>query len=232
MIGTGGVEPAGNIMANGMKLYDYWRSSASYRVRIALNLKGLPYEQIPVHLVRDGGEQHRPEYHAVNPQKFVPVLVDGRRVIRQSLAIIEYLDESYDGEMKLLPTTARDRARVRALALVVACDIHPLNNTRVMRFLERELGANEDARNFWTRHWIEEGFRSFEALVAGHPSTGQFCEGDTPTLADICLVPQVYNARRFGVDISEFPTIEAIVAQCHQLTAFDAARPEMQPDAE
>jgi len=125
-------------MANGLKLYDYWRSSASYRVRIALNLKGLLYEQHPIHLVRDGGEQHSPEYRAVNPQELVPVLVDGRRVIRQSLAIIEYLDETYDGEMKLLPATARDRARVRALAQMVACDIHPLNNRRVMLYLENK----------------------------------------------------------------------------------------------
>jgi maleylacetoacetate isomerase len=219
-------------MVGGLKLYDYWRSSASYRVRIALNLKGLNYEQHPVHLVRDGGEQHRPEYRAVNPQELVPVLVDGRRVIRQSLAIIEYIDETYDGEMKLLPTIARDRARVRALAMLVACDIHPLNNTRVMRFLEDALGADESTRDRWIRHWIGEGFRSFEELIAGHPSTGLFCEGDTPTLADICLVPQVYNARRFAVDMTEFPTIEAIVGACLELNAFDAARPENQPDAE
>jgi maleylacetoacetate isomerase len=219
-------------MVNALKLYSYWRSSAAYRVRIALNLKGLDYEQIPIHLVRGGGEQHTDEFHAVNPQKLVPVLIDGRRVIRQSMAIIEYLDETYDGEAKLLPTTARDRARVRALAMIVACDIHPLNNTRVMRYLERELGADENARHRWIRHWIGEGFRSFEELIAGHPSTGQFCEGDTPTLADICLVPQVYNARRFGVDMSEFAAIEAIVAACLELSAFEAARPENQLDAE
>jgi maleylacetoacetate isomerase len=218
-------------MTGGIKLYDYWRSSASYRVRIALNLKGLVYEQHPIHLVRDGGEQHTPEYHAVNPQEFVPVLVDGRRVIRQSLAIIEYLDETYDGEMKLLPTTARDRARVRALAQMVACDIHPLNNRRVMLFLENEFGASTEQRDRWMLHWIEEGFRSFEALVDGHPSTGRFCEGDAPTIADICLVPQVYNAQRFGVDMSAFPTIERVAAACLELQAFDAARPENQPDA-
>ena len=219
-------------MVGGLKLYDYWRSSACYRARIALNLKGLNYELVPVHLVRDGGEQHRPEFGAVNPQKLVPVLVDGRRVIRQSMAIIEYVDETYDGEMKLLPTTARDRARVRSLAMVVACDIHPLNNTRIMKYLERELGADEAARHRWIRHWIEEGFASFEQLVAGHPSTGQFCEGDTPTLADICLVPQVYNARRFGVDLAPYPTIERIVAACLALDAFERARPENQPAAE
>jgi maleylacetoacetate isomerase len=217
--------------AGGLRLYSYWRSSAAYRVRIALNLKGLDYEIVPVHLVRDGGEQHSPEYRKINPQELVPTLVDGRRVIRQSVAIVEYLDETYDGEMKLLPPTARDRARVRSLAMLVACDIHPLNNTRVVRYLERELGADEAARHRWMRHWMEEGFASFEELVARHPSTGLFCEGDTPTLADVCLVPQVYNARRFGVDLSPYPTIEAIVAACLQLEAFDRARPENQPDA-
>jgi maleylacetoacetate isomerase len=217
--------------AGGLRLYSYWRSSAAYRVRIALNLKGLDYEIVPVHLVRDGGEQHSPEYRKINPQELVPTLVDGRRVIRQSVAIVEYLDETYDGEMKLLPPTARDRARVRSLAMLVACDIHPLNNTRVVRYLERELGADEAARHRWMRHWMEEGFASFEELVARHPSTGLFCEGDTPTLADVCLVPQVYNARRFGVDLSPYPTIEAIVAACMQLEAFDRARPENQPDA-
>ncbi|HVT32922.1 MAG TPA: maleylacetoacetate isomerase [Rhodanobacteraceae bacterium] len=219
-------------MVEGLRLYSYWRSSAAYRVRIALNLKGLDYEIVPVHLVRDGGEQHSPEYRKINPQELVPTLVDGRRVIRQSVAIVEYLDETYDGEMKLLPPTARDRARVRSLAMLVACDIHPLNNTRVMRYLDRELGADDAARHRWMRHWMEEGFASFEELVARHPSTGLFCEGDTPTLADICLVPQVYNARRFGVDLSPYPTIEAIVAACMQLEAFDRARPENQPDAE
>jgi maleylacetoacetate isomerase len=218
-------------MADRLKLYDYWRSSASYRVRIALNLKGLLYEQQPIHLVRDGGEQHSAEYRAVNPQAFVPVLVDGRRVIRQSLAIIEYLDETYDGEMKLLPATARDRARVRALAQMVACDIHPLNNRRIMLYLENEFGASADARERWTRHWIEEGFHSFEALVAGHPSAGRFCEGDTPTIADICLIPQVYNAQRFGVDMELFPEIQRITASCLELDAFERARPENQPDA-
>ena len=219
-------------MVGELKLYSYWRSSAAYRARIALNLKGLNYTLEPVHLVRDGGEQHSAEYRKVNPQGLVPVLVDGRRVIRQSLAIIEYLDETYDGETKLLPTTARDRARVRALALAIACDIHPLNNTRVMRYLERELGADENARHRWIRHWIEEGFASFEELIARHPSTGLFCEGDTPTLADICLVPQVYNARRFGVDMTAYPTIETIVAACLEMDAFERARPENQPDAE
>jgi len=215
--------------AVGLKLYSYWRSSACYRVRIALNLKGLPYEQVNVHLANS--EQRGDEFGAVNPQQLVPVLIDGERVIRQSQTIVEYLDESYDGEMKLLPATARDRARVRALAMIVACDIHPLNNRRIMQFLEHDLGVAEEARTRWTRHWIEEGFQSFEELVAGHPSTGRFCEGDAPTVADICLVPQVYNARRFGVDMSAFPEIERIEAACLELNAFEAAKPENQPDA-
>jgi maleylacetoacetate isomerase len=218
-------------MSGGLKLYDYWRSSAAYRVRVALNLKGLEYTSHPIHLVRNGGEQHDEAYRALNPQELVPVLVDGRRVIRQSLAIIEYLDETYEGAAKLLPTTVRDRARVRGLALIVACDIHPLNNIRVLQLLEAEFGASEAQRTRWMQHWMEEGLRSFEALIDGHPSTGTFCEGDTPTLADICLVPQVYNARRFNVDLAAFPTIERIVGACLELDAFDAARPERQAGA-
>ena len=214
-----------------LTLYDYWRSSACYRVRIALNLKGLRYASRPIHLVRNGGEQHSAAYHDVNPQEAVPALVDGERVIRQSLAIIEYLDESYHGQMKLLPATARDRARDRGLAMLVACDIHPLNNLRVMQFLEHEWGTSLDQRERWTRHWIEAGFHAFEALLADHPSTGAYCGGDAPTLADICLIPQVYSANRFGVDMAPFPTIRRINEHCLALPAFDAARPEQQADA-
>ncbi len=218
-------------MAGTLKLYSYWRSSAAYRVRVALNLKQLPHEIIPVHLVRDGGEQHAPAYRGINPQELVPTLLDGARVFRQSMAIIEYLDEAYAGAMALLPSTARERARVRALAQLVACDIHPLNNLRVMQFLERDFGTPQVERDRWTRHWIEDGFRAFEELLAGNSSTGLFCDGDTPTLADACLVPQVYNARRFGVDMAAFPTIARIEGECLALPAFDAARPENQPDA-
>ncbi len=214
-----------------LTLYDYWRSSACYRVRIALNLKGLPYQARPVHLVNNGGEQHGAAYRQINPQETVPTLVDGERTIRQSLAIIEYLDASFEGQMKLLPAVARDRARSRGLALLVACDIHPLNNLRVMQYLERELKVPQDQRERWTRHWMEEGFAAFEALVADHPSTGAYSEGDAPTLADICLIPQVYNAYRFGVDMAPYPTILRINEQCLSLPAFDAARPEKQPDA-
>ena len=200
-------------------------------MRIALNLKQLPCEIIPVHLVANGGEQHAPAYHEINPQDFVPTLLDGARVFRQSLAIIEYLDEVHPGAMSLLPSTARDRARVRAIAQIVACDIHPLNNLRVMQFLEREFATPQLERDRWTRHWIVEGFRAIEALMSESASTGLYCDGDVPTLADVCLVPQVYNARRFGIDMADFPTIERIEKQCLDLVAFEAARPENQADA-
>jgi len=218
-------------MTGTLKLYSYWRSSAAYRVRIALNLKQLQYETIPVHLVEGGGEHHAPAYHAVNPQEFVPTLLDGARVFRQSLAIIEYLEEVYDSAIKLLPSTARERARVRALAQIVACDIHPLNNLRVMQFLDREFNTPQVERERWTRHWIVEGFKAFEELLTENSSTGLYCDGDTPTIADVCLVPQVYNARRFGVELRAFPTIARIEAQCLSLPEFEAARPERQPDA-
>lgn len=216
--------------AEGMKLYTYWRSSAAYRARIALNLKALPYELVPVNIAPSGAEQHQPEFHALNPQRLVPVLVDGERVIRQSLAIVEYLDETYAGA-RLLPVTARERARVRALALMVACDIHPLNNTRVLQYLETEFGAPQVERERWVRHWIETGLAALEELLAANPSTGTFCEGDTPSMADVCLVPQVYNARRFAVDLGPFPTVRRIEEHCRALPAFDRARPENQPDA-
>ena len=219
-------------MANeGLKLYSYWRSSAAYRVRAALHLKGLPFEIVPVHLTRNGGEQHHPDYAELNPQELVPLLRDGGRLVRQSMAIIEYLDETYDGEIKLLPATARDRARVRALAQLVVCDIHPINNLRVMQYLEREFKVPAEEREAWSRHWIEEGFRALEAVLADSPSTGVFCEGDDPSLADVCLVPQVYNAQRWSVDMSRYPTIARINEECLKLPAFDKARPENQPDA-
>jgi maleylacetoacetate isomerase len=200
-------------------------------VRIALNLKALRYAQMPVHLLKDGGQQHGADYRGINPQEVVPTLVDGQRVIRQSLAIIEYLDEAYADAPMLLPANARDRAHVRALALLVACDIHPLNNLRVMQHLERELGADASVRECWTRHWMEKGFQAFEAILAADSATGAFCHGDAPTLADACLIPQVYNAVRFGVDLAPYPTIQRINDQCLALPAFEAARPENQPDA-
>lgn len=214
-----------------LTLHDYWRSSACYRVRIALNLKGLRYAQKAVHLLRDGGEQHSAAHRKLNPQEAVPVLADGGRVIRQSLAIIEYLEETHPGTPALLPATARDRARVRALALLVACDIHPLNNLRVMQLLERDYGVPQAAREHWSRHWMAEGFHACEAFLANDAATGACCHGDTPTLADACLIPQVYNAQRFEVDMTAFPTILRINEKCLSLPAFDAARPEKQPDA-
>jgi maleylacetoacetate isomerase len=217
--------------STGLRLYGYWRSSAAYRVRIALNLKGLPYDNIPVHLTNDGGEQHHDEYRELNPQELVPVLIDGERIVRQSLAIIEYLDESYDGELKLLPATARARARVRGLAQTIACDIHPINNLRVLQYLEREFNAPQVERERWAQHWIIEGFRAVESLLAANPSTGVHCEGDEPSLADIFLVPQVYNAQRWSVDLAAFPTIQRINENCLKLAAFDRAKPENQADA-
>lgn len=216
-------------MIDHLRLYSYWRSSAAYRVRIGLNIKGLAYELVPVHLLRDGGEQHSDAFREANPQQLVPVLEHGHRQLRQSLAILEYLDEMWP-ESALLPATARERQRVRALAQLVACDIHPLNNLRVLQFLERDWGVPQVERDVWVRHWIVDGFDAFEALLQGHPSTGAYCEGQTPTLADCCLIPQVYNARRFGIDMAAYPTIAGIEQACLALPAFDAARPERQPD--
>ena len=218
-------------MGEQLRLYSYWRSSAAYRVRIGLNLKGLRYETIPVHLVRDGGEQHQAEYAALNPQQLVPTLTHGVRVIRQSLAILEYLDEAWPSP-RLLPMTARDRARVRSLAQLVAADIHPLNNLRVMRYFEQTWSVPQSERDEWTKHWIVEGFDAMEALLANDAATGTYCHGQTPGLADCCLVPQVFNARRFGVDMAAFPTIARIEQACLELPAFADARPEKQPDAQ
>ncbi|MCB1555135.1 MAG: maleylacetoacetate isomerase [Xanthomonadales bacterium] len=216
-------------MAGSLKLYSYWRSSAAYRVRIALNLKQLPHEIIPIHLLRDGGEQHKPEFHQINPQDRIPVLVHGQRIITQSISIMEYLEE-YFPENPIMPSTARERARVRSLAQIVACDIHPLNNLRVLQHLEKECAMPQPERDAWVRKWIEEGFDSLEALLADNPSTGDFCEGDNASIADCCLIPQVYNARRFGVDMAAYPTIMRIHDFCMETEEFDHARPEKQPD--
>ncbi len=214
-----------------MKLYTYFRSSAAYRVRIALNLKGLAYDAVPVHLTRSGGEQHQPGYRAVNPAGLVPALEDGGQVLTQSLAIIEYLDETHPAP-SLLPGSATDRARIRALAQTVACDIHPIHNLRILRYLGTKLGASEEQKNAWYHHWVEGGFAALENLLAHDPRTGAFCHGDTPTLADICLVPQVFNARRFACDLDAMPTIRRIAAECEKLDAFTRAAPANQPDAE
>lgn len=216
-------------MNDQLRLYSYWRSSAAYRVRIGLNLKGLPYEIVPIHLLRDGGQQRTPEFRQVNPQGLVPVLQHGNRQLRQSLAILEYLDETWP-ERPLLPATARSRQRVRAIALAIACDVHPLNNLRVLQYFEHEWNVPQPERDAWVRHWIVDGFAAIEAMLRDHLATGEYCDGETPTIADCCLIPQVYNARRFGVDIAQFPTIARIEQACLRLPAFDLARPEMQPD--
>ena len=213
-----------------LTLYGYWRSSAAYRVRIGLNLKGLDYALAPVHLLRDGGQQHAPDYVALNPQQLVPSLRDGERVLTQSLAILEYLEETRP-QPPLLPADAAGRARVRALAQLVACDIHPLNNLRVLQFFDRQWNVPQPERDDWVLHWMREGFTAMEAMLAASPDTGRYCHGDTPGLADCCLLPQLYNARRFKLDLDAFPTLLRIEAACLQLPAFDAARPENQPDA-
>ena len=214
-----------------MKLHGFFRSSASYRVRIALNLKGLSYEQASVHLVRGGGEQFAPAFRKLNPQSLVPVLEDGPLALTQSLAIIEYLDETHP-RPPLLPATPVERARVRALALAIACDLHPLNNTRVLAYVAGPMGAGEDGKLTWYRHWIAEGLRPLEAMLSGDRATGKFCHGDTPGLADCCLVPQLANARRFKCDVAPYPTLLAIEKNCQVLEAFQRAAPDKQPDAE
>ncbi|SNS67874.1 maleylacetoacetate isomerase [Noviherbaspirillum humi] len=212
-------------------LHNYFRSSSSYRVRIALNLKGLPYTYAAVHLNRNGGEQFQDPFKALNPQALVPVLSDGGLHISQSLAILEYLEEKYP-EVPLLPKSIEDRAYVRQLGLAIACEIHPINNLRVLKYLTGPLGLPEEAKNQWTRHWINLGLEAIEAELARSPKRGRFCFGDTPTLADICLVPQMFNAARFGVDLSRYPTLSAIDAECNKLPAFQQAHPGKQVDSE
>jgi maleylpyruvate isomerase len=211
-----------------MKLYSYYRSSAAYRARIALNLKGLAYETAPVHLVKDGGHNRRPEFRAVNPQMRLPALVtSGGDVLIQSLAIIEYLDETHPTP-PLLPKEPIARAHARALADIIACDIHPMNNIGPLRYLKNELHQEQSAIDAWYHHWVIAGFEAYEALVR----PGPYSCGSDVTMADICLVPQVYNARRLKVPLDKFPKIVGIDAACLKLSAFDRARPENQPDAE
>ena len=214
-----------------MKLYSYFRSSAAYRVRIALNLKGLGYDYAPIHLLRDGGEQLKPEYRELNPDGIVPTLVDGDDVLTQSIAIIEYLEETHP-EPTLLPGSALDRAFIRSVALQVACEIHPVDNLRVLKYLKHTLKVGEEAKDTWYRHWLESGFSSLEKRLANDPRVGALCFGNTPTLADLCLVPQVFNARRFNLDMSRYPTIERIADHAGQIDAFARAAPGQQPDAE
>jgi maleylpyruvate isomerase len=215
-----------------MKLYDYWRSSAAYRVRIALNLKGLMVEHLPVHLLKEGGRHRQPVYRAVNPAGLVPALeTDDGAVLTQSLAIAEWLEEVHPLP-RLLPVDPILRARVRAAALTVACEIHPLNNLRVLEYLERTLGLDQAARGAWYKHWIAEGLTALEAQLATRPAGGPFAFGEAPGLADLCLVPQLANARRFNCPLDAFPTLTAIDAACALLPAFRQARPENQADAE
>ena len=211
-----------------MKLYSFFRSSAAYRVRIALNLKGLPYEMMPIHLSKDGGQQRRPDFVAINPQKRVPALVlSSGDVLLQSLAIIEYLDDIHP-EPPLLPPDALARAKVRAIAQMVACDIHPLNNLIALQYLKNTLKHDQPTIDAWYHHWVIEGFKAIEAMIAPAP----YACGAHVTVADLCLVPQVFNARRFKVPLDAFPKIVAADAACLKLAAFDKARPENQPDAE
>jgi maleylpyruvate isomerase len=211
-----------------VKLYSYFRSSAAYRARIALNLKDIAYETVSIHLIKDGGLNRRPEFRAVNPQMRVPVLAtDSGQVLIQSLAIIEYLDETHP-EPPLLPKDPLSRAHVRALAELIACDIHPLNNTSSLRYLKREMHQEQSAIDAWYHHWVIEGFEALEALL----TPGPYACGDKVTIADVCLVPQVANARRLKVPLDRFPKIVGIDAACRALDAFDRARPENQPDAE
>jgi len=212
-----------------VKLYTYFRSSAAFRVRIALNLKGLAYEPAFVHLAK--GEHRAPGYGAVNRQALVPTLEDSGRLLTQSLAIIEYLDETHPG-FPLLPKDAPGRARVRSLAMLIACEIHPLNNLRVLQHLRRALGQNEAQVNDWYRHWIADGLAKFEADLAGAKATGKFCHGDAPTMADCCLAPQIFNAQRYQCDTGPYPAAMRVFAECMKLDAFDRAQPGRQPDAE
>ncbi|MBI3231354.1 MAG: maleylacetoacetate isomerase [Burkholderiales bacterium] len=214
-----------------MKLYTYFRSSAAYRVRIALNLKALQAEMVPIHLLKNGGMQLQDEYRAINPDGLVPALDVDHQVLTQSLAIMEYLDETHPTPA-LLPNNALDRAWVRSLALTIACDIHPVNNLRILRYLTGELKVSEDEKNTWYRHWCTQGLTALEATLARDSRVGQFCYGDTPTLADCCLIPQLYNAQRFKIDLSAMPTLLRIQANCLALEAFIQAAPEKQADAE
>ena len=211
-----------------MKLYGFFRSSATYRVRIALNLKGIRCERVSVNLMRH--EASAPHYLAINPQGLVPVLEDGGQLISQSMAICEYLDERHPDPM-LLPHDPVGRAHVRALALAVACEIHPLNNRRVQAYLAKNFSAGDEQLAAWNRNWMTAGFQAVEAMLARAQTTTRFCHGDSPTLADIFLIPQVYNAVRARVDLVPFPNIRRINEACMELDTFDAARPERQPDA-
>ncbi len=212
-----------------LALHTYFRSSAAYRVRIALGLKGLDAQMLPVHLLKNGGEHHSAAYLAVNPAGLVPTLVDDGQAITQSLAIIEYLEERWP-QPALLGSHPLERAHIRALALDIACEIHPLNNLRVLNYLTGEMGLSAEQKTRWYRHWTETGLATVEARL--RQTAGQFCVGDSPSLADCCLVPQVFNAQRFGVPLDAYPLVQRTTASCQVLPAFQQAAPQQQPDAE
>jgi len=212
-----------------MILYDYCRSSAAYRVRIALNLKKMPYEQVPVSLL--AGEHVAEEHLSRNPQGLVPALQDGEVMLTQSLAICEYLDDAYPQSQQLLPADAIGKAKVRAMAQLIACDIHPVNNLRILKYLVAEQGVTDEEKTTWYQHWIYKGFNALEHMLSGSDATGDFCYGDQPTLADLCLVPQVFNANRFKCDMSRYPNIVRINDNCVKANAFAEAHPDLQPGA-
>jgi maleylacetoacetate isomerase len=214
-----------------MKLYTFFRSSASYRVRIALNLKGVSYEQVPIHLRRGGGEQLMAAYRAINPQALVPALEDNGKILTQSLAIIEYLDEKFPNP-PLLPKDPADKAIVRSMALAIACEVHPIQNLRVLNYVKATYNQSDAQVNQWAQHWIDLGLSALQEMIVAQPKHGNFCFGTSPTLADICLIPQLGNARRYGCDLSKYPTILEIEKNCDALPAFADAAPEKQPDAE
>lgn len=212
-----------------MKLYSYFRSSAAFRVRIALNLKGLSYDTQAVHLLKQGGEQHSAEYAAINPSELVPTLLDQQYVLTQSLSILEYLEEAYP-KTALLPQNLQQRAQIRAFAQHIACEIHPLNNLRVLQYLEQTLAVSNSEKMAWYQHWIKLGFHSLEQQL--QHSNGKYCFGEQASFADCCLIPQIYNAKRFQIDLTEYPKIQSIYTHCMQLAAFQQAAPEQQADWE
>lgn len=215
-----------------IRLYDYYRSSACYRVRIVLNLKGLNYEPLSIHLTKDGGQQFKENYRAKNPQNLVPTLEDTSTnvVLNQSLAIMEYLEEQYP-KIPILPEDAVSRAKVRAISQIVACDIHPINNLRVLKYLKHAINVNDEQKTAWYHHWLKLGFNAIEKILAQTEQT-QFCFGNMPTMADACLIPQVYNAIRFELPMDNYPLIMKVNTHCLALEAFQNAIPENQPDAE
>lgn len=214
-----------------IKLYSYWRSSAAYRVRIALNIKNIAHEIIPIHLVKDGGEQHKKDYRQLNPQGLVPTLIDGDITLTQSFSILEYLEEKIPSPA-ILPNNLHDRAFARQLAQIITSDTHPLNNLRVLQYLTDTLEISESQKNTWYRHWITEGLSSVEALLAVCRTSGPYCLGEQLSIADICLIPQLYNAHRYKIPLDDWPLLAQIETHCLQLDEFITAQPEKQVDAQ